>query len=111
MKEIWKDVVGYENKYQVSNLGNVKSLVFSKPKLLNQYSDKNGYLITRLWNKNKPKHCKVHRLVAEAFIPNTDNKPTVNHKDLNKSNNHVSNLEWMTRKEQSEHAVINNAWG
>jgi len=106
MKEIWKDVVGYEGMYKVSNLGNVRSLdriithkngrQFSvKGKLLTPKNHTGGYFQVCLGAK---KYRYVHRLVAGAFILNQENLPEVNHKDENKKNNHVDNLEWCTSK-------------
>lgn len=105
MKEIFRDVVGYEGKYKVSNLGNVLSLNFcgtNKPRLLKAKQHHTGYMLVRLTNgKNK----LVHTLVAQAFIPNPENKRCVNHKDGNKRNNNVANLEWCTHKENVQHAI------
>ena len=107
--EIWKDIEGYEGKYQVSNYGNVKSLNYrrkGKERLLksNQYT--NGYLCVMLCN-NTRKHYSIHRLVADAFIHNPDNLPCVNHKDENKHNNHVDNLEWCTYEYNSNYGSRN----
>ena len=96
MKEIWKDIKDYEGHYQVSNLSRVKSIKFGKERILKPVTDRHGYLIVGLWQNNKHKTYKVHRLVAEAFLPNPDNLPQVNHKDENKLNNNVDNLEWCT---------------
>lgn len=94
MKEIWKDIKGYEGIYQVSDLGRVRSLKFGKERILVGRKDSDGYLRVGLCKDGKEKTCRVHRLVAEAFIPNPDGLPQVNHKDERKSNNVASNLEW-----------------
>lgn len=96
MKEIWKDVAGYERLYKISNLGNVYSVKRGRNlKLINSH---HGYKRIRLYIGSKSwRIYAVHRLVAEAFIPNPHNLPEVNHKDENHSNNVVSNLEWCTR--------------
>lgn len=119
MEEVWKDVKGYEGYYQVSNLGNIKSLeriiensgtrtgyYKIKERILKPRENKNrnGYYELSLRKDGKEKRFKVHRLVACAFIENPYNKPEVNHIDGNKSNNCVSNLEWTTSKENKEHA-------
>ena len=98
MKEIWKDIKDYEGHYQVSNLSRVKSIKFGKERILKPVTDRHGYLIVGLWKNNKQKIYKVHRLVAEAFIPNPYNLPQVNHKDENPLNNNVNNLEWCNSK-------------
>ena len=112
MEEIWKDIKGYEGLYQVSNLGRVKSFNYMNtgkekiktPTLQKKYTMKQGgYLQTTLYKNNKSKTVLVHRLVAEAFIPNPDNLPQVNHKDYNKTNNCVENLEWCSAKYNSNH--------
>lgn len=114
-KEIWKDIVGYEGLYQVSNLGRVKSLErtvtigFGNKKHLEEkimsFSTRSGYSIIVL-KKNGTKASKqVHRLVAEAFIPKEDDKNIVNHKDFDRKNNVVENLEWCTQKENIRHSV------
>ncbi len=108
-KEIWKDIDGYESVYQISNLGRVRSLrdCNQKPreKILSPYKSHNGYLQINLVRREKKSTFKLHRLVAQAFIPNPENKPEVNHIDGNKSNNHISNLEWCTHSENMQHAV------
>lgn len=115
MKEIeeWKDVPGYLGYYQISNLGRVKSLnrtiVYSpskfypngrvrvlKEKILTPSVDKKGYEFAQLFINGNYRSKKIHRLVAEVFIPNPNNLEQVNHKDENKKNNKVSNLEWCT---------------
>ena len=105
MKEIWKDIKGYEKLYQVSNLGNVRRIKFinnrtqkDKIKMLKLIKDKKGYLKINLWKNNKSKMFLVHRIVAETFILNPNNLPQVNHKDENKSNNCVENLEWCSQR-------------
>lgn len=92
MEEIWKDIEGYEGRYQVSNLGRVKTL-YNTPHIMFTYEAKAGYLAVDLHKEKKRKHFKVHRLVAAAFIPNPDNLPQVNHIDENTYNNAASNLE------------------
>ena len=99
--EIWKRCIG---NYEVSNLGNLRHISNKKTlKLLK--SGKSKYLGTVVKINGKPKRLIIHRLVAEAFIPNPDNLPYVNHKDGNKENNSVDNLEWITAKGNSQHAV------
>jgi hypothetical protein len=103
MEEIWKDIEGFPN-YQVSSLGNVKNIIFNK--LLNP-TKKGGYHLVDLRNDTVRKSYRVHRIVADAFLDNPENKPDVNHKDKNKLNNCLSNLEWSTRKENMIHAKAN----
>lgn len=116
--EIWKDVVGYEGLYQISSFGNVKSLgktidkgkfgkVFFPEKLLSVFID-NQYFYIGLHKNKKQKKISIHRILAIAFIPNPENKPFINHKNGIKTDNRIENLEWVTPKENSEHASINN---
>ena len=100
MIEVWKDIVGYEGKYQISNLGNVRNFKF---KLIKYTVSNYGYIRIGLRNHGKRMY-SIHRLVAIAFIPNPDNKPYINHIDGNKSNNNVTNLEWVTQSENEKHA-------
>ena len=95
MDEIWRDIDGYEGLYQISNKGRVKSLYNGSERLLKSYDNGDGYLKVQLYKNTAAQHRLVHRLVAEAFIPNSQNKPQVNHKDENKKNNCVENLEWI----------------
>lgn len=94
MKEIWKDIVGYEELYQVSNLGRVKSLKYDKEKILKQANNKQGYKIVTLHKDKKQTTKTVHRLVAKTFVANPNNYPCINHKDENLENNCIDNLEW-----------------
>ena len=124
MIEIWHPCAGYETHYEVSNLGNVRSiermvlheeggLKRNPSKVLKQGKGSNGYLTVSFSVDSIKSNHSVHRLVARAFIPNESNKPQVNHKDGNKHNNHVDNLEWMTRSENGLHAyrvLGNTAW-
>ena len=103
----FKDIEGYEGKYSVSSDGRVWShqKYRFKGKFLTPFVSIRGYELLGM-SKNKKRHTfSVHRLVAKAFIPNPNNKPEVNHKDGNKTNNHISNLEWVTSSENQIHAV------
>lgn len=114
--EIWKDIKGYEGMYQVSNYGRVKGLERwthfkngRKPRreperILKFTKHHKGYFKAQLRKEDKLKGYFVHRLVAEAFIPNPEGKSQVNHKDGNKGNNHVDNLEWNTQSENLKHS-------
>ena len=119
MNEIWKSVIGYEKFYEVSNIGRVRSvnrtvitikgdIIYKKGIVLKPGTDKHGYLHVGLSKDNLLMSYTVHRLLAKAFIPNIENKPTVNHKDGIKSNNYEWNLEWATRSEQAIHSLNNN---
>lgn len=113
--EIWKDIKGYEGSYLVSNFGRVKSLNRKvlgrygtqreiKGAILNLTPDKDGYLKVNLKKSQKGKSLRVHRLVAEAFLENSENKPQVNHINGVKNDNNISNLEWVTLSENRKHA-------
>ena len=112
--EEWKDIKDYEGLYQVSSEGNVRSLdrtidtvlgykQFYKGKMLKKTADKNGYLFVALGANSKNK--KVHRLVAQAFIPNPENKPEIDHIDGNPKNNNFKNLQWANRKENINNPI------
>lgn len=106
MKEIWRDIEGYEG-YQVSSLGRVKLLDYrqtGKERIM-KAGNKKGYLRIGLCKDGKQKFYRVHRLVATAFIPNPDNLPQVNHKDENKTNNRVENLEWCSAEYNSNYGT------
>jgi hypothetical protein len=114
--ENWKDIQGYEGLYQISNLGNIKGIqrivkhstvgvTRNVPeKLISTFLTK-GYKRVNLWKDNKDKKHPVHVLIAQAFIPNPQNKPCVNHIDGKPSNNNINNLEWVTHSENSQHAA------
>ena len=111
--EEWKDIKGYEGKYQVSNIGNVKSLNYNhthKEKILKLGKADSffKYCTVDLFKDGKHNRHFVHRLVAQEFIPNPNNLPQVNHKDGNKLNNKVTNLEWITQSENVKHAYETN---
>lgn len=107
MVEVWKPIKNYEGCYEISNLGRVKSLArqvkggrITEEIILKPVKNSHGYLQVDLCLSGKMKHHKIHRLVAEAFIPKTDEaKDTVNHIDYNKFNNCVDNLEWLSNRE------------
>lgn len=116
--EIWKDIENF-SKYQVSNLGNVKSkdrytkakddeIIHRKEFLIKEFINKKGYKQVTLYDDNgKPKTMRVHKLVALAFIENKNNLPQINHIDGNKLNNEVSNLEWISNYDNMQHAIKN----
>ena len=109
LQEVWRDVIGYEGRYQVSNLGRVKRLRYEyvdtyksgrhrvKPeRIITANIAKMGYYMVDLYSSGRRKRCYVHRLVAQSFVPNPDNLFYVNHKDENMLNNRADNLEWCT---------------
>lgn len=115
MEEIWKDIEGFEGLYQVSNLGRIKRLAYTKTDtrgrirhkpdmILNINSTSQEYLSAELWKNGKAQNYLVHRLVAIAFISNPEHKETVNHIDGDKRNNYATNLEWATFQENNQHA-------
>lgn len=117
--EIWKDIKGYEGKYQVSNYGNVKSLPRTRKAKFNSVSYKqeiilkpktanNGYLLVNLYIESKRVMFSIHRLVALTFIDNPNNYPVINHKNGIKTDNRVENLEWCTQSHNRIHALENN---
>lgn len=111
--ETWKDIKGYEGIYQISDKGRVKRIgsyrnqatSWKSGRLLKPTPKDRGYMIVGLSNNNKVKTAYVHRLVAEAFIPNPQDKPTVNHKNGDRSDNNASNLEWATYLENNIHSI------
>ena len=115
MDEIFKDILGYEGLYQVSNLGNVKRLASYRGKgkgylvdehLIKPSINSRGYQHIGLCKNGKVKTFNIHRLVATAFIDNPDGKPEVDHIDRNKTNNCVNNLRWATRSENNYNRVF-----
>ena len=110
MKEEWRNIIGYEQKYQISNIGKVKSLNYHSTKrngLLRFSKNHRGYFFVRLSKGCKVKTITVHRLVALAFLPNPHNYPQINHKDENKLNNRVDNLEWCTASYNQNYGTRN----
>ena len=120
MEELWKDIKGYENLYQISNFGRIASLdrILTKKdrwgnvinyklkgKEIKSSFNNKGYVIMHLHKDSKSKTFLIHRLVAETFISNPNNLLEVNHKDENKQNNKADNLEWCTRKENNNYGI------
>lgn len=105
-KEIWKEIDGFPD-YEVSNLGRVCSFKKKYPRIMKPGKSSSGYLQVILCMGGKHVTKRIHRLVAEAFVPNLENKPTVNHIDENKENNVAENLEWATCGENINHGTRN----
>lgn len=108
MTEIWKDIEGFEGRYQISNLGNVKSLRYggrNEARNLVPKVNNYGYEWVELFANGKRKCLQVHRLVAAAFIPNPNEYPIINHKDENPKNNKVDNLEWCNQKYNTRYSI------
>ena len=104
MKEIWKDIPNYDN-YQASNLGNIKNKKTGK--ILKPYKNTNGYLQVELWKNNKGKKIVVHKIIANTFLSNINNLSQINHKDENKLNNNINNLEFCTAKYNANYGTRN----
>jgi hypothetical protein len=106
--QIWKWIKGFEGSYQISDEGNVRSFKYSKefPRYLKLSKNSCGYLLVALYNKGLKQYYYVHRLVAEAFIPNPENKPQVNHKNGIRDKNKTLNLEWATPSENARHGYV-----
>lgn len=107
--EKWRDVVGYEGLYQVSNMGRLKSLHYEKSVILNPRTASDGYINVTLTRNGEKKYFRLHILVAQAFIPNPDNLPVVHHDDDNKANCRADNLHWTTHSENTKLAYESGA--
>lgn len=116
MEEIWKDVKEYEELYEISNTGKLRSkdrtilksngiMQHRKGVLIALALNSDGYLQAKLCKNGKIKTCKIHRLVVEHFLDNPYNLPEINHKDFNRQNNIVNNLEWISHKENTQHSA------
>ena len=105
-KEIWKTIEGYED-YMASNLGRVKSLKFGKEKILSQFDDKDGYKRIGIYKNNNIKQTSVHRIIASAFLGNSDLQ--VNHKNGNRADNRIENLEYVSVRENISHSILNKS--
>ena len=110
--EKWKPIKGYEGLYEISNYGDIRSYTKrSNGKLLKPQISRKGYLTVMLYKDSVVKCLKIHRLVAQAFLPNPDNLPQINHKDENKRNNDVNNLEWCTNEYNHNYGSRNKRSG
>lgn len=108
--EEWKKVPGFEEEYEISNYGRLKSIKQGFPKIIKGYREKNGYIHvvltkTKNYKEIKRRSTRIHRLVAESFIPNPNNYQEINHIDMVKTNNIISNLEWCDRKYNIKEAI------
>ena len=102
MKEIWKDIAGYENKYQISNLGRIKN----KKHIMKPMKTTNGYLTACLWKNGKQRKILIHRLVAQSFLENPYDYKEINHIDEDKTNNQLDNLEWCSHKYNMNYGLV-----
>lgn len=117
--EIWKDVIGYEGIYQVSNLGRIKrisnnhlcNIKYQGEYYLKPLDNGKGYLRMKLSNNGHSKRVMLHRIIAEAFINNPENKKVINHINGNKKDNRIENLEWCTQSYNCLHSVKMGTWG
>ena len=106
IEEIWKPIEGFDGDYLISNYGRVRSLKRNGDRIMPLTKQHKGYYYVMLWDSSiqKGKCCRVHRLVARHFLANPDNLPSINHKDGNKANNYVSNLEWCSHSYNVKHS-------
>lgn len=114
VEEVWRPVAGYNGRYEVSDLGNVKSMDYNhtgQTRVLSECDDGSGYRLVCLCKDGRQKSCKVHRLVAEAFIPNPGNLPQVNHKNEDKTDNRAENLEWCSQSYNINYGTANERAG
>ena len=108
--EEWRPIQGTKGFIEISNKGRVRSLLRGEPHILKTQTDNKGYHRIRVTIERDKRSYKVHREVAKAFIANPLNLPQVNHRDGNKNNNNINNLEWVTNQENARHAIENGLW-